>query len=160
MDRVPTSDPVSRTSTPYLQNSHSDSRPLLRHTTIPSPAPRWLIRRRPLSAPHGLALPGLAPACRSAPGVLSRFVFLTLVFVIIHASHQGNRAAIPCFPSTPTQLFFSTAMVRCNTRLYSMGKQQPRQSEGWRPRTWHGSFTYSSFDTVPAAVQALHLLQV
>ncbi|KAL6821332.1 hypothetical protein V8C40DRAFT_52347 [Trichoderma camerunense] len=73
---------------------------------------------------------------------------------------SGEQSSSPCFPSTPTQLFFSTAMVRCNTRLYSMGKQQPRQSEGWRPRTWHGSFTYSSFDTVPAAVQALHLPQV
>ncbi|PKK43301.1 hypothetical protein CI102_10792 [Trichoderma harzianum] len=98
-------------------DSHSHSRPLLRHTTIPSPPPRWLIRRRPLSAPHGLALPGLAPACRSAPGVLSRFVFLTLVFVIIHASHQGNRAAVPASPrlqlSSSSPLRWSDATQDC-----------------------------------------------
>ncbi|KAL6814524.1 hypothetical protein J3E69DRAFT_111335 [Trichoderma sp. SZMC 28015] len=118
MDRVPTSDPVvSRTST------DSDSRPLLRHTTIPSPAPRWLIRRRPLSAPHGLALPGLAPACRSAPGVLSRFVFSYCLSVIIHASHQGNRAAVPASPrlqlSSSSPLRWSDATQDCTVWVSS-----------------------------------------
>ncbi|KAL7957972.1 hypothetical protein V8C34DRAFT_284403 [Trichoderma compactum] len=59
--------------------SLSLSRPLL----VTPPAyvqvvPRWLVRRRSLSAPHGLAWPGLAPACRSAPGVLSRFALFLL----------------------------------------------------------------------------------
>ncbi|KAL6693772.1 hypothetical protein J3F84DRAFT_71325 [Trichoderma pleuroticola] len=73
-----------------------------------------------------MAWPGLAPACRSAPGVLSCLVlssYSVLSFVIIHASHQGNRAAVPGSPrlqlSSSSPLRWSDATQDCTVWVSS-----------------------------------------
>ncbi|KAL6900443.1 hypothetical protein GGI43DRAFT_49350 [Trichoderma evansii] len=49
----------------------------------------------------------------------------------------GNRLIPPAL-WPPTQLSFSTAMVRCNPRLDTTACKKNRQPDAWTRCTWHG----------------------